>query len=155
VETGKARTLHRTLGRTLGTLALAGLALGGLALSGCTGHPASSATATGTGPAATTAPSSPGPSLLPAPASGTGLSIVAGHPVRFGADSTPGVSGTFTLACRGQGVVHLQPSKGGSTDLTCGGTSELRTAAGGTLVTATTTGTTPLSLDWTLRPASG
>jgi len=136
-------------------LALTGLALAGLALSGCAGHPASSAAGTGTRPPTATEASSPGASLLPAPASGTGLSVVAGHPVRFGADSTPGVSGTFTPARRGQGVVHLQPSKGSGTDLTCGGTSELRTAAGGTRVTTTTTGSTPLSLDRTLRLASG
>jgi hypothetical protein len=139
----------------LTVLVLSGLALSGLALSGCAGHPASSATGTDTRPPSPTASARPSPSLLPDPVSGTGLRVVAGHPVRFGADSTPGVSGTFTLTCAGQGIVRLQPSKGTGTDLTCGGTSELRTAPGGTLVTATTTGTAPLTLDWSLRLSSG
>jgi hypothetical protein len=115
-----------------------------LALAGCSGHTVPEAAASATAHPAPTA------SALPAPASGTGLRIVAGTPVRFGADSTPGVSGTFTLTCRGEGVVHLQPSKGKGTDMTCGGTLRLVTPPGGSTVTATTTGTTALSLDWTL-----
>jgi hypothetical protein len=111
---------------TLTGLALTGLALGGLVLSGCAGNqkPAADHSARAS---VTAAPSSARPSSLPEPAaSGSGLTVVAGHPVRFGADGTRGVSGTFALTCRGRGLIHLQPSIRNSTDLTCGGTTALR-----------------------------
>ncbi|WP_055534763.1 hypothetical protein [Streptomyces graminilatus] len=84
-------------------------------------------------------------------ASGTGLRLVAGTPVHFGADSTPGVTGKLTLTCRGEGLVHIQPAKGQATEVRCGGSSELQTDSGGTMFTASTTSKSAMTLDWTLE----
>ncbi|MFF4500198.1 hypothetical protein [Streptomyces sp. NPDC001401] len=84
-------------------------------------------------------------------ASGTGLRLVAGTPVHFGADNTPGVAGKLTLTCRGEGPIRIQPAKGQATDVQCGGSVELQTDSGGTMFTASTTTKSAMSLDWTLE----
>jgi hypothetical protein len=121
----------------------------GVALAGCGGHPADRATA-GAHPAVTPGPSRTA-SALYVTASGTGLRLVAGTPVRFGADSAPGVAGELVLTCRGQGLVHVRPTEGKATDVQCGGTSEVRTGSGGTMFTASTTSGAAMTLDWTLK----
>lgn len=121
----------------------------GVALAGCGGHPADRATADAH-PSATVSPSRTA-SALHVTASGTGLRLVAGTPVHFGADSTPGVAGELVLTCRGQGLVHIQPTEGKATDVQCGGTSEVQTDSGGTMFTASTTSKSAMTLDWTLK----
>lgn len=122
----------------------------GMALAGCSGHPADQANA-GAQPPTTASPAHT-PSALPVTASGTGLRLVAGTPVRFGADSTPGVAGKLILTCRGEGLVRIQPTKGQTTEVQCGGTSEVQTDSGGTMFTASTTSKSAMTLDWTLEP---
>ncbi|GAA3798567.1 hypothetical protein GCM10022403_035450 [Streptomyces coacervatus] len=119
------------------------------ALAGCSGHPADRVT-TGAHPSRTASPAHTA-SALPVTASGTGLRLVAGTPVQFGADSTPGVAGKLVLTCRGEGPVRVQPSKGQATDVQCGGSYELQTDAGGTMFTASTTSKSAMTLSWTLE----
>lgn len=122
----------------------------GMALAGCTGHPADQATA-GTHPPTTAKPTHTASAPL-VTASGTGLRLVAGTPVHFGADSTPGVAGKLVLTCQGEGLVRLQPSEGQASDVQCGGSLELQTDPGGTMFTASTTSKSAMTLDWTLEP---
>jgi len=140
--------------------AVGAAAAAALLLAGCGApHPARS-THRPTPTVAPTPSTSDRTTVVPATASGSGLSIAAGRPTRFGADSSAGVSGIFTLLCHGAGVIHLQPSKGAASDLQCGGSSELHTAPGGTMITASTSatgssGATAMTLDWKLRLVTG
>jgi len=121
----------------------------GVALAGCTGHSAHQAAA-GTHPPTTARPAHTA-SALPVTASGTGLRLVAGTPVHFGAASTPGVAGKLNLTCRGDGPVRIQPNKGQATDIQCGGSVEVQTVPGGTMFTASTMSKSAMTLDWTLE----
>lgn len=122
----------------------------GVAIAGCSAHPADQPTAAAQ-PSTTTSPTHTA-SALPVTASGTGLRLVAGTPVHFGADGTPGVAGKLTVTCRGKGPVRIQPTKGQATDVQCGGSVELQTDSGGTMFTASTTSKSAMMLDWTLEP---
>ena len=124
----------------------------GMALAGCTGHPAAQVTA-GAHPSTTAKPTHTASAPL-VTASGTGLRLVAGTPVHFGADSTPGVAGKLVLTCQGEGLVRLQPSEGQASDVQCGGSLELQTDPGGTMFMASTTSKSAMTLDWTLEPVA-
>jgi len=119
-----------------------------VALAGCSGHPADEA-APPASPSTTAGPAHKA-SALPVTASGTGLRLVAGAPVHFGADNTPGVAGKLTLTCRGEGPVRIQPAKGQATEVQCGGSVELQSDPGITMFTASTTSESAMTLDWKL-----
>ncbi|MHC5902803.1 hypothetical protein ACVNF4_02635 [Streptomyces sp. S6] len=119
-----------------------------VALAGCSGHPADKAPPAAR-PSTTTDPAHQ-EVALPVTASGTGLRLVAGTPVHFGADNTPGVAGNLTLTCRGEGPVRIQPTKGQATEILCDGSVELQTDPGTTMFTASTTSKSAMTLDWKL-----
>ncbi|GAQ53612.1 hypothetical protein a10_03417 [Streptomyces acidiscabies] len=120
-----------------------------VALAGCSGHPADKASPAAR-PSATASPTHKA-SVLPVTASGAGLRLVAGAPVHFGADNTPGVAGKLTLTCQGEGPVRIQPPKGQATEVQCGGSVELQTDPGTTMFTASTTSKSAMTLDWKLE----